>query len=342
MLWFASGDGTAELEPVVSGRTEVQVSPAGFGIQRGSRIIAAGSCFSDSIGRELARHKFNVLSNPLGTVYNPISLHQQYSATVLNPESLESSLARRDDVHFSYDFHSSFAALSLKETLEAIRRRVAKVHEYLRNCDYLFLTYGTAWLYEKKPDGRPVANCHKMPGPTFTKRLLSVDEVVNSYKNLYAELKSVSPALRIILTLSPVRHQRDGLENNSISKSVLRLACHEIALRFADTDYFPAFEIMMDDLRDYRYYAGDLLHPSKEAKEYIWQKFQGRYFTPDTRDLVSQIREVLLMIEHRPQLEGTKEHIAFVSTALQKARSLSGQADLSTEINLLESKLSRV
>jgi hypothetical protein len=194
-------------------------------------------------------------------------------------------------------------------------------------------------VYAKNSDGRIVANCHKMPGGIFTRRLLAVDEIVDSFSNLHAHLLSLNPRLRVILTVSPVRHQRDGLENNSVSKAVLRLACHRITTGFAGIDYFPACEIMMDELRDYRYYAGDLLHPSPEAEQYIWEKFQDRYFDDGTRTLVGQIGEVLRMIGHRPLLEGSREHRAFLTAALKKAIELSAQADLSQEISALQTKL---
>jgi hypothetical protein len=317
----------------------VQISRAGFTIGHHSRIITAGSCFSDALGEELVRHKFPALPNPFGTVYNPLSLHRQYVSDARNADPLESSMGQRDDVHFSFDYHSSFASLSRMETLHAIRHRTSEVHAELRRCDYFFLTYGTAWVYAKNSDGRIVANCHKMPGSIFTRRLLTVDEIVDSFSKLHAHLLSLNPRLRVILTVSPVRHQRDGLENNSVSKAVLRLACYRITAGFAGTDYFPAYEIVMDELRDYRYYAGDLLHPSPEAEQYIWEKFQDRYFDNGTRNLAAQISELLRMIGHRPLLEGSREHRAFLTTVLKKAIELSAQADLSQEISALQTKL---
>jgi hypothetical protein len=317
----------------------VQITRAGFTIGHDSRIITAGSCFSDVIGAELVRHKFSALSNPFGTVYNPISLHLQYSSDALTADRLDSSMGQRDDVHFSYDYHSSFASLSRMETLNAIRSRTSQVHAEFRRCDYFLITYGTAWVYAKNSDGRIVANCHKIPGGNFTKRLLTVEEIVDSFRGLHTKLKSLNPELRVIVTLSPVRHQRDGLENNSVSKAMLRLACHRISTEFTGTDYFPAYEIMMDELRDCRYYAGDLLHPTREAEEYIWEKFQYRYFDDGTRTLVGQIGEVLRMIGHRPLLEGSREHRAFLTAALKKAIELSAQADLSQEISALQTKL---
>ncbi len=172
-------------------------------------------------------------------------------------------------------------------------------HAGLQESDWLIITYGTSWVYRHKDNGSIVANCHKQPASWFMKELLNVDEIVSSFEQLMAALKVFNPDLKVILTISPVRYTKDTLEGNSVSKSVLRVACENILRAQPDVYYFPAFEIMMDDLRDYRFYKADMIHPSEVAEDYIWEKFAASWFDDQLLAFVSSWKQILQALQHR-------------------------------------------
>ncbi len=201
------------------------------------------------------------------------------------------------------------------------------------------ITYGTSWIYERADTGEAVANCHKMPAALFTKRLAGYDEVVKSFEEIYSILRSVNPSLKIILTVSPVRHLKDSLVLNTISKSVLNLACHTITSKYPDVGYFPAFEIMMDDLRDYRFYKDDLIHPTDAAVDYIWDKFSSCYFDKSTLGFLSQWNDISKALAHRPFHKGSESHQRFIKSTLKQLEELNLIVDVDKEIKQLKSQL---
>ncbi len=229
-------------------------------------VLTLGSCFADAMGSRLKAYKISTLANPFGVVYNPHSIHKLLKLAVYNALIPESTFVQNREVFLNYDFHSEFSFLTqsaLKTQLQAI---VESTHNFLKSTQWLIITYGTTWVYQRNDTGEIVANCHKLPAKQFTKSLLTQNKIIESFEEMHQQLKVFNPEIKIILTVSPVRHIKDTLELNSVSKSILRLACHTLSTSIKDIMYFPAYEIMMDDLRDYRFYKADMLRPQMKPR----------------------------------------------------------------------------
>jgi hypothetical protein len=241
----------------------------------------------------------------------------------------------------NYDFHSEISDLNKHGLSAKLKDITGTTHYQLAGAEWLIITYGTAWVYERKETGEVVANCHKMPNILFAKSLVSQEEIADSFGALYEELKKFNPAIKIILTLSPVRHIKDTLELNSVSKAVVRAACHTIAGSFADVSYFPAYEIMVDDLRDYRFYKSDMIHPTDVAEDYIWEKFSEKYFSPDLKTFVLQWKEIQQAINHRPFHPTSVAHQSFLKETLKRLESLKEMVDVEDELALIKSRIEK-
>ncbi|MDP5120068.1 MAG: GSCFA domain-containing protein, partial [Spirosomaceae bacterium] len=249
-------------------RTEIEPVNPGFEINLHDGIMTVGSCFSEIIGNKLSENKLNCLSNPFGTVFNPLSifklLHQSLSKQPLDQDLFTEN---NDDYWNHFDFHSKFSADSRQNLEHELSSIYDSVFQVLSSAKVLIITLGTANVYELKSNNQVVANCHKQPQKLFNRRLLTLKEIQDDFQQFYDLLQVANNKIKIILTVSPVRHTRDGLNNNSVSKSILRTACHLIQQDNADVGYFPSYEIMMDDLRDYRFYKSDLIHPNEMAEQ---------------------------------------------------------------------------
>jgi hypothetical protein len=242
------------------------------------------------------------------------------------------------EVHYHYQFHSSFASLSRQELAEQISRAINKVNHFISTARFVIITYGTAWAYKRKDSARWVANCHKVPSTYFSKELLSIEDMENSFDEIHFALKAVNPAIQIIVTVSPVRHLKDTIELNSVSKSTLRLFCHKLS-QLSGVDYFPAYEIIMDDLRDYRFYQEDRIHPTKEAEEYIWQKFSQKYFEPETKTFLSEWQEIKHALAHRSLFPSTTHHQSFLKATLHKLEALQYSVNVRDEIDFVKNQI---
>lgn len=320
-------------------RTEVQLTPAKTKITLADNLFTIGSCFSDTIGTKLTQHKFNVLVNPFGTNYNPYSIHKSLAYTIHNqPPSPHTYIESQGVIH-NYDFHTSFSELQQRGIEKKITDAIGTAHYHVKNTHYILLTYGTAWVFERIDTGEIVANCHKVPAHHFKKSLLSQKKIIDSFDSLYKELKVFNPNCKIIATVSPVRHLKETLSLNSVSKAVLRVACQTIIETYADVYYFPAFEIMMDDLRDYRFYKPDMLHPSEEAEEYIWNKFASCYFDKDTQQFIKQWSHIRTALSHKPFHPQTQAHQNFLRSTLQELQALRATVNVDAEIKFIESQL---
>ena len=320
-------------------RTELKVTPSPAPIDLKSVFLTQGSCFADAIGSRLALHKIKACVNPFGVIYNPESIHKVLTYGVFNEPLPEHTYLRNHELHLNYDFHSEFAALNKEALAARLTNTIGLTHYALKDTDWLLLTYGTAWVYQRNETGEIVANCHKLPAATFTKSLLTTDAIVSSFSLFFRHLRRLNPNIRIMLTVSPVRHLKDTHELNSLSKAVLLVACHQIADQHENVEYFPAYEMMIDDLRDYRFYKADMLHPSIEAEEYIWDKFMERYFTPDLREFVQHWRSILSAIRHRPFYPQTAAHQQFLRETLRKLEELNGHVSVEEEISLVRQQI---
>ena len=281
-----------------------------------------GSCFTENIGTIMQELRFRVDMNPFGINYNPSSVARNLWALLNGKQYSLQDLHEASGKWFSFDHHSQFSAADADTCLDRINQRIRSSGERLGGTDYLLLTWGTAWVYVLKESATVVSNCHKLPADLFSRHLLSTNQVVDTYTKLFAALRNRMPELKIILTVSPVRHWKDGPVMNTVSKSTLLLAAHRLTELFSYCTYFPAYEIAMDDLRDYRFYGEDLVHPNEQMIRYIWEKFSGTYFVEPTLKLMGEIEKLNTAQKHRPFDPATDQHRAFCEKQIRKAEQL--------------------
>ncbi|MFD1468287.1 GSCFA domain-containing protein [Hymenobacter caeli] len=306
-------------------RTELIIAPAAQQLSAAARVLTLGSCFADSMGARLAADKVNVLVNPFGTVFQPLAAGRLLRAALGEDVDWQQHLVEARGRWQSYDLHGSQGAPTPVELLHDIQQTVRRTGEFLRGADAVLLTLGTAWAYRLRETGELVNNCHKMPAELFEKVLLTPDEIINALAETHAYLRRVNPKLRIILTVSPVRHLRDTLPLNAVSKSVLRVACHYLSELLPDVSYFPAFELLTDDLRDYRFYAADMLHPSEVAEDYVWEKFARAYFDADFGRFRKEWTGLRQALGHRPLNAAAPEHRQFLENTRERLEQLGRQ-----------------
>ena len=271
-----------------------------FNIDYQSKILFIGSCFTENIGKKLTDLKFKTDINPFGILYNPISDFNALNFIIENKKFSEEDLFYFNERWNSYYHHGKFSSRDKITTLNNINDRISKASKNIQDTNYLFITFGTAWIYELIETDQIVSNCHKVPNKNFRKKILSVDEIYNVYKDIVDKIKLFNKDIKIIFTISPVRHLKDGFEENFLSKSVLRVAIDKILKNTNSTFYFPAYEIMADDLRDYRFYNDDMVHPSNEAVEYIFDIFKQSFFNKETISVINKVNKFLKAKEHRP------------------------------------------
>ncbi len=278
----------------------------GFTIDHSHSVFLTGSCFSDNIGTLLQQHSFKTVSNPGGIIFNPLSIAHLLSNILDQKELDAASVLQRGELFYSFDHHSSLNDSSFTGLISKWKKEQDEALTYLRNCDVLFITFGSAYYYTHLALNKVVANCHKQPGNLFEKRISTVDQIVECYTPLLKKLTTVNPKLKIVFTVSPVKHLRDGLVENNLSKSTLILSVHEL-LKTNNTYYFPAFELINDDLRDYRFYKKDLAHPNEQAIDYVWEKFSECFFSEQTRILNQKIHKLNLAVQHRSNHKNADE-----------------------------------
>ncbi|MFN4146848.1 MAG: GSCFA domain-containing protein [Runella sp.] len=303
-------------------RTELALTESPDKIGLRSSVLTLGSCFAEVVGRQLQAHKISTLVNPFGTIFNPISLVELLENTIEERPFLPEHFLQHQEVWFHYDAHSSLWGHSheaLQQTLETLQQ---EVRIFLQKTEFLLLTLGTAWVYRHKSTDKLVANCHKTPSSYFDKQLLEVSEITAAFTRLGSLLERYKPSLKILLTVSPVRHTRDTLPLNAVSKATLRLACHQLTQISENVFYFPAYEILLDDLRDYRFYKSDLIHPSELAEQYIFEQFGAVYFDNDLKKFVKEWQKIQQALSHRPLQPNTTAHKHFLEALLKKLHAL--------------------
>src|SRR6478736_6101750 len=317
-------------------RTELNPKVAEHKISLYQPVVTIGSCFADNIGLKLSSNKFSVSANPFGTIYHPASIHKLILQSVYNQPPLEHTYLNSQGIALNYDFHSEFGAAG-KNLLEAkIKDVIGHTHHFLKDAKYLLLTYGTSWVYERLDTAELVANCHKMPSAQFKKILLTQKKILESFDETFRALKAFNPGIKIILTVSPVRHLKDTLELNSVSKSILRLSCHTLSELYSDVDYFPAYEILLDDLRDYRFYTSDLLHPTPDAINYIWKKFVTTYLDLETKIFLDDWEEITKALAHKSFQPASQAHQKFLTETLKRLQELKSKVNVTEEIKTIE------
>lgn len=281
-------------------RTEIQIPKSDFKISHSSSIIAMGSCFVENVGQKLGDLRFDIDINPFGIIFNPYSIAKILKNVINDELSYNTNFIERNQQFYGYDFHSKFNATNANEFLDKIKSTNKKTNQSLLMADALMLTFGTAWIYKHKISTQIVANCHKVPQSEFEKSMLDLEELKSIYQHLLTDLFEKNSDLKIILTVSPVRHLKDGFVENNQSKSVLLLLCQYLTNLFPEqVIYFPSYEIVMDDLRDYRFYNSDLIHPNQQAIDYIFEKFSATFFDDNTLNIIPKIIKLNQLKAHR-------------------------------------------
>ena len=290
-------------------------------------LFLIGSCFSENIGAKLNTHLFKVFENPHGILFNPISVARSLTDCIENKVYTEADLFQLNEVWNSWHHHTRFSGITKKEAVDKINNSITKAHAFLKTANHIFITLGSAWVYELNSQsshaiGQVVANNHKAPANWFDKKLMKPDELVLLLKHMAQALHQFNPHLQIIFTISPVRHLREGLVENNRSKAVLIQGVHEIVETTENIAYFPSYEYVIDDLRDYRFYAEDLVHPNYAASNYVWEKLVETYFNEQTQDIMKQVAELQLAMQHKPFFAGSTQHKEFLQNCIVKTERL--------------------
>ena len=280
------------------------VPPSKFEISHKDQIILLGSCFSDNIGEDLKNKGFNVLSNPFGTLFHPSAIAKAIQNSIRPPKVI-SFYQREQDLFFSWDASGAIYGLTKKELEERIVEKRIKLLTALKNTSVLIITFGTAFGYILKETEEIVANCHKAPKGLFRKELTLLNTMIEEWKKLITELSCLNSNLKIIFTISPVRHEREGLIENNRSKARLNELTHSLKEEFTDIYYFPSYEIVVDELRDYRFYKADGLHPNNIAIEYVAESFSKTFFSEKTKNVIKEYQGIKSMLFHQSLYQGT-------------------------------------
>lgn len=295
-------------------------------ITHAQHLLLLGSCFAENIGHLLKENAFRCDVNPFGILYNPLSVSEALREILSGEQYDEADLFFFRDCWHSPMHHGSFSAASPAEALQQINTRLLQAHQQMDGTDWLLITWGTAYVYQQQASGRIVSNCHKQPEKLFTRRMLTVDEIVSEYTLLLKELLARNPALKVLLTVSPIRHARDGMHANQLSKATLLLAIEQLQTAFPETVfYFPSYEIVLDELRDYRFYADDMLHPSPIAVSYLWERFSTVFFSDETKKIMQECESIRKALAHRPFHPDSEEHKRFLGQIVLKIERLNGK-----------------
>lgn len=299
--------------------TSVELSTTFPRLLHSDRLMLLGSCFATHMGLKLINAKFACDVNPYGVLYNPLSISAALREMMLKKKYTAEDLFYFRECWHSSMHHGDFSSPNLEEVLNHINNRLQNASESISNLSYLLLTFGSAWIYESNESGKVVGNCHKQPEACFTRRKLSVDEIVNDYKILLQELLLLNPELKIIFTVSPIRHIRDGMHANNLSKATLLLAIEQLQLAYPNcVFYFPAYEMLLDELRDYRFYAEDMLHPSDVAIRYVWGRFVESCVSKEALQIMEESEKIRKALSHKPFNPNSDEHKRFLGQIVLK------------------------
>lgn len=319
-------------------RTLVDLPLGELTITHSDKILLLGSCFSENIGRQLVINKFGCDINPFGILYNPLSIANAIKILQKNETFIPSQLFEYRGLYHSFMHHGSFSDSSSEKCLTMINERLKSVQNQFASLNHLLITFGTAYVYQYNETNEVVANCHKLPDNQFTRRLLSVDEIVQVYQPMITEMLNNNTELKILFSVSPIRHIKDGMHKNQLSKSTLLLAIDVLKELFpSSVFYFPSYEIVVDELRDYRFYADDMLHPSSVAVNYLWQSFVNSYLSKDTQQIMKEWSEINKALQHKPFHPESEQHKSFLTQIVLKIEQLKRKypfLDVEKEIRL--------
>lgn len=299
-------------------RTTFKIEPSEKKIGYNNPVMFIGSCFASSIGLKMEMGHMSVMINPAGAVYNPVSVCNTIDTIISGKEFILDDLHYHDGTYLSFYHYTDFSSENPLEVLEKINKKSQEASGFLKNARFLFITLGTARVYRWKKTGLVVSNCHKIPSVQFDNELLTVSDIVSLWSKQLEKLHTLFPALQVVFTISPVRHWKDGAHGNQVSKSVLFLAVEELLGHPSAPEYFPAYELVMDDLRGYRFYSDDMLHPSPVAIDYIWDAFAGCYIDSRTMKIWNEVVKITKACSHRLTTDSEKKIKIFAEVMLNQ------------------------
>ncbi len=323
-----------------------EIFPENFNtkISYSDSIFSLGSCFAENIGLKMTELKFSILINPFGIIYNPASIASSIDSIIQNKKFNEQDLYFINDKYISFNHHGRFSAEIKTEILNNINEQVLQANEYLKKSRFLFITFGTSWVFKLKTTNKIVANCHKLPSSEFEHYSLSVANIIDLYTPILKKIQQLNNHINIIFTVSPVRHWKNGAVQNQYSKSVLIVAIHDLLRQFKFCSYFPSYEIMMDDLRDYRFYGEDLFHPNQTGIDYIWNKFKKCYLSDESEAISIKIEKLNKSMQHRvfyPKSPSYKKFIESNLSAIKELKITFPELDFEKEFDFFTRELQK-
>lgn len=303
-------------------RTQIPLSKTNNPIDYNSKVLSFGSCFAENMADKFDYFKFQNETNPFGIIFNPVSIEKIINRTVQEKWFTEKDVFFHNERWHSFDVHSDLSNSDRQELLETLNKAISETHKQLKQATHIIITYGTSWIYRNLESEQIVANCHKVPQKQFSKELLSVDATEKSIQNTINLIQTLNPNINFIFTISPVRHIKDGFAENQLSKSHLFAGLHQVLKthnsKLITANYFPSYEIMMDELRDYRFYGEDMLHPNQVAIDYIWHKFSENYIAENAILIMKEIDEIQKSLRHRSFNPESEQHQKFLAKLQQR------------------------
>lgn len=307
-------------------RTQIPISKSNNPIDYNSKVLSIGSCFAENMAEKFDYFKFQNETNPFGIIFNSVSIEKLFKRVFKEELFEEKDVFFHNERWHSFEVHSDLSNSDRQELLETLNKAVTETHKKLKEATHIIITLGTSWIYRNMESDEVVANCHKVPQKQFSKELLSVEEIQKSIQNTIESIEALNPNINFIFTISPVRHIKDGFVENQLSKSHLFTALHQVLKthnsKLITHNYFPSYEIMMDELRDYRFYNEDMLHPNQIAIDYIWKLFSENFISQDSFSLMQEVEEIQKSLRHRSFNPESEQHQKFLAKLQQKIRIL--------------------
>ncbi|MCC9063427.1 MULTISPECIES: GSCFA domain-containing protein [Flavobacterium] len=307
-------------------RTQIPISKTNNPIDYNSKVISLGSCFAENMAEKFDYFKFQNSTNPFGIIFNPVSIEKIIQRIVKEEFYTEKDVFFYNERWHSYEVHSDLSNSDRQELLETLNKAISETYKHLKEATHIIITYGTSWIYRNIESDEIVANCHKVPQKQFSKELLPVEVIQKSIQNTIDLIQVLNPNINFIFTVSPVRHIKDGFAENQLSKSHLFAGLHEVLKthnsQLITHNYFPSYEIMMDELRDYRFYTEDMLHPNQVAIDYIWHKFSENYISEESISTMQEVSEIQKSLRHRSFNPDSEQHQKFLTKLQQKISSI--------------------
>ncbi|QLC67984.1 GSCFA domain-containing protein [Flavobacterium sp. LPB0248] len=307
-------------------RTQIPISKSKNPINYDSKILSIGSCFAENISEKFDYFKFQNETNPFGIIFNPVSIESLFRRVCQQKLFEEKDVFFYNERWHSFEVHSDLSNSDRQELLETLNKAITETYKQLTEATHIIITFGTSWIYRNLEKDEIVANCHKVPQKQFSKELLSVEVIQKSIQNTIDVIQTLNPNINFTFTISPVRHIKDGFVENQLSKSHLFTALHQVLKthnsKLITYNYFPSYEIMMDELRDYRFYGEDMLHPNQIAIDYIWKLFSENYFSEESASVMKEVDEIQKSLRHRSFNPQSEQHQKFLANLQIKMKNV--------------------